>query len=50
MIRKRPFENQNERVEYDDIIYLINTNENTASAIGSKENLHKVNIPMSINY
>ena len=50
MIGKSPFENQDKRVEYDDIIYLINPDENTASVIGIKENVHKVNIPTSINH
>ena len=50
MIGKSPFENHDESVEYDDIIYLINPEENTASIFGSKRKFQKIIISMSISH
>lgn len=40
--------NQNIRVEYDNIIYLINEEENTAGVIGFREIQQHIVIPRSI--
>ena len=50
MSKKSPFKNQDKRVEYDNIIYLINTEENTAGVISLKGKDRHIIIPCSINH
>ena len=49
MSEKWLIEIQNKRIEYDNIIYCINEEENEAKIIGCNQNQEKITIPQSIN-
>ena len=49
MYKKQSFEIHSEKVEHNNIIYLINEEKRSAGVIGCKKNLDSIIIPQSIN-